>query len=69
MGDLETLNSSGGDIRELGNNHKMDLPDWKRRTVRLIFVDVHVNLNLVPLELVADLLHQLSMSICHLWRL
>ena len=63
---LEDIKNSGGDMVELGDNHAMDPPNGQRRTVWLLVIDVHVNLNIVPLEPVTDLPHRLTTSICHL---
>ena len=66
---LEALKSSGGDTLELVNNHDMDPQNRQSRTVRLLVVDVRVNLNPVPIEPFSDLPHQIPSSIYHLWRL
>ena len=58
----EALKSSGGNTGELGDNHDMDPPNRRRRTVRLLVVDVYANLNIVPLEPVSDLPHILYVS-------
>ena len=54
---LKTLARYGGRTRELGNDQYIDLPNMRRHTARPLLVDVHVNLNIVLLEPVADVAH------------
>ena len=54
---LEDIENSGGNTGELGNNHEMNPPNRQRHIVQLLVIDVHVNIKLIPIELVADLPH------------
>lgn len=66
---LEILESCGGQNRELGDNHDVNLSHMGRHAGRLILLNVNVIANLVLLKPQTDVFQRLRASICHFWRL